>query len=97
MSDYASDCIHLKACRRCAKVYKARNGRACEADTCSAYISGEDNRVITADIALEFARDGASMIRSGYDEYDVWAPQDLIGVGERLGDYINDIYEEGRA
>lgn len=94
MRDYASDCIHLKACRRCAKVYKARNGRACDADTCSAYISGYDNTVIREEDAVEYARAGAEMIKSGYDPYDTY----VLGEMPRqcLGDYINSIYEEGR-
>jgi hypothetical protein len=77
--EYPKDCIHLHACRRLTQMCKTKGFslvRACNED-CSAYLSGDTGSYVTADTALEFARDGAESIRRGYDTYDVYASCDL--------------------
>lgn len=41
MTDFAEDCIHLKACRRICKFHKINN-RGCRKDYCTAYESLSD-------------------------------------------------------
>ncbi len=73
------DCIHLKACRRVQKIGKSKRlivPRYCTED-CSAYETAEEIEMVSPEDALYVARDGARMIRDGYDEYDTYAIQDF--------------------
>lgn len=79
--EFANDCIHLKACRRMQKLCKTAGlriiNRHCKKETCTAYKSGEGECYVTVDEALEYARDGANSILSGYGKYDVYCASDL--------------------
>lgn len=72
MSDYAQNCIHLRACRRLCKIakqyYKPINNRNCNED-CSAYEPDEPKYTYTqvVDVMHGACRDGAN----GYDPYDL--------------------------
>lgn len=76
------DCIHLKACRRIQKIGKTHGlfvPRYCTED-CSCYLSGEtESGFISIEEAVDYAREGASSILSGYGTYDVYATIDLQG------------------
>ena len=89
--EYADDCIHLKACRRYSRIIEDKIGknipRNC-ANQCSAYISNADGKYVTVEDAVEYALDGSDSIRSGYDEYDVYAPQDFDNKCMTIGDII---------
>lgn len=89
MFECMDDCIHLKACRRIQAIgrrYRLRVPRYCDED-CTAYISGDSEGYITVEEALTYARSGASSIRSGYDEYDVYASVDIQG--QTLKELVN--------
>lgn len=87
---YMYDCIHLRACRRQRLIYGKRDHPMhCNVD-CSAYISGnEREKYVTLREAVEYARDGVQLIRSGYDAYDVYCECDLDG--KTLNDIIKDL------
>lgn len=90
--NYAEDCIHLHACRLLAKRYRDAGrqhvARGCN-ESCCAYeseddfIREEDFRLsesdtwITTEDAARWARSQAHMIRSGYDEFDVYCARDF--------------------
>ena len=90
MHDFMDDCIHLKACRRCKKMYNGRGGRNCT-ESCSAYISGDDETIAEISEVIDYARRGAEECRRGYDPFDVFVPWEIPQT--KLGDYINAIYE----
>lgn len=78
---YMEDCIHLRACRRISKILRNDGktfSRNCT-ETCTAYVSGDDEQYVTVRDAVEFARDGAPSILSGYSEYNVYCTSDLNG------------------
>lgn len=75
--DWASDCIHLKACRRLSKIGNMRN-RGCN-DTCTAYTPNSCDSYVTVDEAVRYARNGVQRIQGGYDAYDVYCSCDLCG------------------
>lgn len=100
--DCMDDCIHLHACRRVQAIGKKHRlmvPRYCTED-CSCYQSKDEGDFITVSEAVEYARNGASSIRGGYDSYDVYAECDLQGqtIGEILEEYeevrINEILKE---
>ena len=85
--NYPQDCIHLKACRRLCKIARNKGivlGRGCSVD-CSAYVAGDvddlcgDTLYVAVETAIEYARDGASSIRGGWSEYEVYCSCDLPG------------------
>ena len=82
--EYAEDCIHLKACRRMQKKVNTATGkhftRGCNAETCSAYISGDTGRYISVSRAVEYARDGALSIQRGYNAYETYCEYELSGM-----------------
>lgn len=89
--NYADDCIHLYACRRYAKIVEDKTGRNIPrycSENCEAYISSKEGKYITVKDAVEYALDGSDSIRSGYDEYDVYAPQDFDNKCMTIGDII---------
>lgn len=86
---YAEDCVHLKACRRLSKIARAEVGyfsRGCT-EKCSAYYKDDGTSYVSVEGAVEYAADGVSYIRSGYDTYDVYCPGDLDGM--TLSEIIN--------
>lgn len=88
-STYMSDCVHLKACRRLSLIAKntlVSFNRGCNKD-CTAYVSGDDERYISIDDAVYYARSGESMVRGGWDAYDVYVSSDLAGA--TLNELVN--------
>ena len=82
MTDYAENCIHLKACRRLSKIVKAKNGfvaRGCN-ETCSAFTPDTGETYVTVNEAVKYARDGVQSIMDGYGAYDVYCACDLRGM-----------------
>lgn len=72
------DCIHLHACRRIQYIARKRHiviPHFCE--NCNCYVSGDTGKYVTAEEAVEYARDGVDDIRDGYNSYCVYATQDL--------------------
>lgn len=93
--EYMNDCIHLKACRRLqaiAKKEKKEISRYCTSE-CSAYVSGNTENYITVDEAINYAREGASSIESGYSGSDVYCSMDLGG--QTIGEIVDEIQERG--
>ena len=80
--NYMSDCLHLHACRLVARRYRHAGvkhvARCCNED-CTAYQKATSVYAVEVDDALLVARDGASSIRDGYDEYDVYCAWDFPG------------------
>lgn len=78
--NYMSDCIHLHACRCLHKRYRMAGrkyvARECN-ERCMAYQRARKVYLFEPSTALEWARDGARMIRAGYDEYDTWCMGDI--------------------
>ena len=89
------DCIHLKACRRIQAIGKKHRllvPRYCTED-CTAYQSREtETEYISISRAIEYARNGAESIRSGYGSYDVYCSSDLSGAP--LGEIMDDLDDE---
>ena len=82
--NYMPDCIHLHACRRLqaiAKTMGMKVPRFCteECECYQPYPFDVDTDYISVGEALDYARAGASSIRNGYDEYDVYCSIDLGG------------------
>ena len=88
MTEYAEDCLHLHACRRICSMSDKRIVRNCHPDRCNCYVSKEQGEYISVDEAIEYARDGVSSIRSGYDPYDVYCSIDLRG--KTLGELVEE-------
>ncbi len=90
-ANYLDDCIHLHACRRVQRIGKSRwhnIPRYCNED-CECYKSqNEITHYVAISEAMDYARRGASLIREGYDSYDVYASEDLVGtsIGDILGE-----------
>lgn len=86
-TEFCQDCIHLKACRRMAKIYKSNGSkfvaRGCNED-CSAYLTADE----IADKAARVANDLLSDLRYGY------SPDDLCVESSRfMADEISEIFE----
>ena len=92
---YMPDCIHLHACRRVQAIGKAHRllvPRYCSED-CDCYLSGDkDTGCISISKAIDYAIQGCSSIQSAYNEYDVYAPQDLQGLS--LNEILDDLQED---
>ena len=98
MFECMEDCIHLKACRRVQAIGKKHRllvPRYCTED-CTAYQS-RDTEVgyVSAEQAAQYARDGASYIRGGYDSYDIYCACDLPKV--TIGEILADAFDEEEA
>lgn len=94
MFECMEDCIHLKACRRIQAIgrkYRLSVPRYCT-EECSAYVCANSESYITVDEAINYARQGADGIRSGYDSYDVYTSCDLNGM--TLGEIIESKYDD---
>lgn len=75
------DCVHIKACRRMSKIAKSKGcqfGRGCN-ESCSAYAPDDGQKYVSIEVAVDYAKEGAESIRSGYSEYDVYCKSDLNG------------------
>lgn len=93
--DHMSDCIHLKACRRLQKIARSKGcsfGRGCN-ENCSAYISKDAGEYVTVQEAVDYAIDGVSGIRGGYNAYDVYARQDFKGRTRTIGEILDEMGE----
>lgn len=96
MSEYTrqrfmDDCIHLHACRRIQKIGRSSGinyPRYCSAD-CNCYQSEKENTMlVSVKDAINYARDGVSSIRAGYDSYDVYCSADLSNRSLTLGELL---------
>lgn len=92
-TEYAEDCIHLKACRRARMMAKSKFhggylALGCSKDACTAYVCGKSTQYITLDDALYVAHsqyDGRS------DAYDVYAGGDFPS--RTLNEIIEEAYK----
>lgn len=91
-TSYAEDCIHLHACRRVTAIANTlglRFGRHCTQDACECYMSkNKEVDAVPIKTACGYAVEGVQSIRSGYDAYDVYAPQDLEDEKLTLGELL---------
>lgn len=78
------------------KMHKITSGRGCNKDYCTAYISGDElTDLITVKDAMNYIHRNAYLITKdyGYDEYDVFANQDLESNRITLNEVITELYE----
>ncbi len=87
MGRETKDCIHLNACRRLKKLWGVNKSMKCNLE-CSAYVSGDTDDFVLLDDACDFACFGADRVRSGENEFNVYAPQDLDHVSWTLGELV---------
>ena len=96
MSYYScmDDCIHLKACRRYAKIIKREMHGACVPrdcnEDCTAYVSGNQGEYISVVDACSIAR---SRYDGDSDSHDLYCSIDFSGV--TLGEIIEEAHNDG--
>ena len=91
--DYASDCIHLKACRRARKCATSLGIQHltlhCNVN-CSAYVSGDTGEYVSLEQAVKRARSACNMAREGYgDNGDCVISRDYNA--QTLGEIIDEL------
>lgn len=90
-NEVMDDCIHLHACKRVQKIGRTLGiscPRYCSVD-CNCYQSKNDNTMlVSVKDAINYARDGVSSIRAGYDSYDVYCSADLSNRSLTLGELL---------